>query len=117
MKQDEAEWVEYQNIMHDVVKRSGLNKSAFYDLRGNHDNFAVPVIGGPFDFFSKYSLHGQLKRSGKVSSITVEVGDFHNNYFNLFCTFCEDTAYQHNMGYECGKYWLKVIVRTHQLQI
>lgn len=71
-KQDEAEWVEYQNIMHDVVKRSGLNKSAFYDLRGNHDNFAVPVIGGPFDFFSKYSLNGQLTRSGKVNSITVE---------------------------------------------
>ncbi|KAL2526241.1 putative metallophosphoesterase [Abeliophyllum distichum] len=71
-KQDEAEWVEYQNVMHDVIKRSGLNKSSFYDLRGNHDNFGVPVVDGPFDFFSKYSLNGQLKRSGKVNSITVQ---------------------------------------------
>ncbi|KAA8548277.1 hypothetical protein F0562_004462 [Nyssa sinensis] len=72
MKQDEEEWAEYQNVMEDVVKRSGLKKSIFYDLRGNHDNFGVPVVGGSFDFFSKYSINGQLGRSGPVHSVTVQ---------------------------------------------
>lgn len=72
MKQDENEWVEYQNVMEDVIKRSGLDKSIFYDLRGNHDNFGIPDVGGSFDFFSKYSINGQLGRSGNVNSITVE---------------------------------------------
>ncbi|OMO53994.1 hypothetical protein COLO4_36605 [Corchorus olitorius] len=64
MKQNEEEWMEYKNVMEDVVKRSGLNKSIFYDLRGNHDNFGVPMVGGSFDFYSKYSINGQLGRSG-----------------------------------------------------
>ncbi|KDP26912.1 hypothetical protein JCGZ_18070 [Jatropha curcas] len=74
MKQNEDEWLEYQNVMQDVVKRSGLDKNIFYDLRGNHDNFGVPVAGGSFDFFSKYSINGQLGRSGNVNSVTVETG-------------------------------------------
>lgn len=73
MKQNENEWLEYQNVMEDVVKRSGLDKSIFYDLRGNHDNFGVPAVGGSFDFFSKYSINGQLGRKGNVNSVTVEV--------------------------------------------
>ncbi|CAK9170759.1 unnamed protein product [Ilex paraguariensis] len=73
MNQDEEEWLEYQKVMDDVIKRSGLNKSIFYDLRGNHDNFGVPVVGGSFDFFSKYSFTGRLGRSGLVNSVTVEV--------------------------------------------
>jgi hypothetical protein len=73
MKQKEEEWVEYQNIMEDVIKRSGLDKSIFYDLRGNHDNFGVPAVGGSFDFFSKYSSNGQLGRSGNVNSVTLQV--------------------------------------------
>ncbi|KAA8533395.1 hypothetical protein F0562_031171 [Nyssa sinensis] len=72
MKQDE-EWAEYQNVMEDVAKRSGLKKSIFYDLRGNHDNFGVPVVDGSFDFFSKYSINGQLGRSGPVHSVTVQL--------------------------------------------
>ncbi|XP_050205324.1 putative metallophosphoesterase At3g03305 [Mercurialis annua] len=74
MKQNEDEWLEYQNTMEDVVKRSGLDKNLFYDLRGNHDNFGVPNVGGSFDFFSNYSINGQLGRRGKVNSITVETG-------------------------------------------
>lgn len=74
MKQDEEEWIEYQNVMQDVVQRSGLDDNTFYDIRGNHDNFGVPEIGGPFDFFSKYSINAQLKRSGKVNSVTIQVG-------------------------------------------
>ncbi|KAJ7965252.1 Metallophosphoesterase domain-containing protein [Quillaja saponaria] len=75
MKQNEDEWVEYQNVMEDVIKRSGLNKSIFFDLRGNHDNFGVPVVGGSFDFFSRYSVNGQLGRSGSVNSVTIETGE------------------------------------------
>ncbi|KAB2037468.1 hypothetical protein ES319_D03G077300v1 [Gossypium barbadense] len=71
MKQNEEEWVEYKNVMEDVVKRSGLDKNIFYDLRGNHDNFGVPVIGGSLDFYSKYSINGQLGRSGHVNSVTL----------------------------------------------
>ncbi|KAH6769514.1 Calcineurin-like metallo-phosphoesterase superfamily protein [Perilla frutescens var. frutescens] len=72
MKQDEEEWIEYQKVMQDVVKKSGLDQRIFYDVRGNHDNFGVPVVGGSFDFFSRYSINGQLQRSGKVNSITIQ---------------------------------------------
>ncbi|XP_073124972.1 putative metallophosphoesterase At3g03305 [Henckelia pumila] len=72
MKQDEEEWIEYRKVMRDVVKRSGLNESSFYDVRGNHDNFGVPSIGGSYDFFSKYSFNGLRKRSGHVNSITIQ---------------------------------------------
>lgn len=73
MKQNEEEWVEYKNVMEEVVQRSGLNKNIFYDLRGNHDNFGVPVIGGSFDFYSKYSINGQFGRTRHVNSITLQV--------------------------------------------
>ncbi|KAL6565265.1 hypothetical protein OROGR_002216 [Orobanche gracilis] len=72
MKQDEEEWIEYGKTMRDVVQSSGLDKSNFYDVRGNHDNFGVPAIGGGFDFFSKYSINEQLQRSGNVNSITIQ---------------------------------------------
>ncbi|GKB28891.1 RNA-directed DNA polymerase, eukaryota [Tanacetum coccineum] len=63
MKQNEEEWVEYQKTMENVIAMSGLDKSVFYDLRGNHDNFGVPVVGGAFDYFSNYSITGQLGRT------------------------------------------------------
>ncbi|XP_050380503.1 putative metallophosphoesterase At3g03305 isoform X2 [Argentina anserina] len=75
MKQNEDEWAEYQSVMNNVIERSGLDKSAFYDLRGNHDNFGVPVVGGAFDFFSKYSINGQLGRAGNLNSVTLQTGD------------------------------------------
>ncbi|ONI05253.1 hypothetical protein PRUPE_6G364500 [Prunus persica] len=75
MKQNEEEWVEYQNMMEDVIKRSGLDRSIFFDLRGNHDNFGVPVLGGSFDFFSKYSINGQLGRTGNINSVTLQTGE------------------------------------------
>ncbi|KAJ0014604.1 hypothetical protein Pint_21181 [Pistacia integerrima] len=48
--------------MEDVITRSGLDKSIFYDLRGNHDNFGVPVVDGALDYYSKYSINAQLGR-------------------------------------------------------
>lgn len=75
MKQNEEEWVEYKNVMDAVIETSGLPKSRFFDLRGNHDSFGVPVVGGSFDFFSKYSINGQLGRNASVNSITLEVSN------------------------------------------
>ncbi|XP_022744346.1 putative metallophosphoesterase At3g03305 [Durio zibethinus] len=75
MKQNEEEWMEYKNVMDDVVQRTGLDKNIFYDLRGNHDNFGVPVVGGSFDFYSKYSINGQFGRSGHVNSVTLQAGE------------------------------------------
>ncbi|KAL8171877.1 hypothetical protein V2J09_023681 [Rumex salicifolius] len=72
MKQDKQEWLEYRNVMDNVVKKSGLNKEVFYDLRGNHDSFGVPFVGGSFDFFSNYSLNALLGRLGKVNSVTLQ---------------------------------------------
>ncbi|XP_058094166.1 putative metallophosphoesterase At3g03305 isoform X2 [Magnolia sinica] len=72
MKQDENEWVEYRSVMEDVIERSGLDKKIFYDLRGNHDNFGVSTVGGMFDFFQKYSINADLRRSGNVHSVTLQ---------------------------------------------
>ncbi|KAK9673497.1 hypothetical protein RND81_12G171500 [Saponaria officinalis] len=66
------EWVEYKNVIDDVVKKSGLDKSIFYDVRGNHDNFGVPYVGGSYDFFSNYSVNAQVGRSGNVNSVTLQ---------------------------------------------
>jgi hypothetical protein len=86
MKQNEVEWVEYQSIMEDVIKRSGLEKSIFFDLRGNHDNFGVPAVGGSFDFFSNYSINGKLGRSQNVNSVTVQVSYVHYSWLiNIHC--------------------------------
>jgi len=73
MKQNENEWVEYRSVLNTVIERSGLDKSLFFDLRGNHDSFGVPFVGCSSDFFSKYSISGQLGRNGRVNSVTVEV--------------------------------------------
>ncbi|KAL6132398.1 hypothetical protein ACLB2K_064641 [Fragaria x ananassa] len=74
-KQNEEEWVEYRTAMDNVIKRSGLDKTAFFDLRGNHDNFGVPAVGGAFDFFSKYSINGQLGRAGYLNSVTLQTAE------------------------------------------
>ena len=85
MKLNEDEWLEYQNVMEDVVKTSGLNKSVFFDVRGNHDNFGVPEVGGSLDFFSKYSINGQLGRTKNVNSVTLQASFATQLAFNNFC--------------------------------
>ncbi|XP_031477730.1 putative metallophosphoesterase At3g03305 [Nymphaea colorata] len=72
MKQDEREWVEYDKVMNEVITNSGLPREIFYDLRGNHDNFGVPILGGKYDFFNKYSISAGLNRSAKVQSVTLQ---------------------------------------------
>lgn len=95
MKQNEDEWIEYRDIMEDVIKRSGLNKSVFFDLRGNHDNFGVPVTGGSLDFFSKYSVNGQLGRTGKINSVTIEVSNsLKSSFYEIYKFPIKHTNYK-----------------------
>ncbi|CAN6485429.1 unnamed protein product [Victoria cruziana] len=72
MKQDEREWVEYDRVMNEVITNSSLPREIFYDLRGNHDNFGVPILGGKYDLFKKYSISAGLNRSAKVQSVTLQ---------------------------------------------
>ncbi|KAI0510651.1 hypothetical protein KFK09_011259 [Dendrobium nobile] len=72
MKQEEAEWIEYQNVTDDVIMKSGLDKKVFYDLRGNHDSFGVPEVGGEYDLYRKYSINARLRRDGNVQSVTLQ---------------------------------------------
>jgi hypothetical protein len=52
----------------------------------NHDNFGVPAVGGSFDFFSKYSINGQLGRSGNVKSVTLLVSYLPCSWFiYMYC--------------------------------
>lgn len=73
MKQNEVEWMEYSSTMKDVIESSKLPRKKFYDLRGNHDRFGVPMSGGDYDFYEKYSMNANLRRQGRVQSITLEV--------------------------------------------
>lgn len=70
-RQDEAEWVQYSQTMNKVIADSGLPQHAFYDLRGNHDNYGVPEVGGALDYFSKYSISATMNRTSTVQSVTV----------------------------------------------
>ncbi|PWA61573.1 Metallophosphoesterase domain-containing protein [Artemisia annua] len=85
MKQNEEEWVEYQKTMENVITTSGLDKSVFYDLRGNHDNFGV-AVGGAFDYFSNYSINGQLGRSQSVNSVTLQSSNRNHLFVSLDST-------------------------------
>lgn len=87
MKQDEAEWVEYEKVMEDVIEKSGLDKDIFYDVRGNHDAFGVPTIGGLFDFYSKHSINARLGRSGQVNSVTVQVSCSLEHFTIIFLAY------------------------------
>ncbi|KAG0478382.1 hypothetical protein HPP92_013101 [Vanilla planifolia] len=72
MKQEEAEWIEYLSATEEVILRSGLDKKVFYDLRGNHDKFGVPEVGGKYDFYQKYSINARQRRDGNVQKITLQ---------------------------------------------
>lgn len=73
MKQEEREWIEYENATREVILTSGLDERIFYDLRGNHDSFGIPVQGGTNDFYEKYSINSRLRRNGNVQSVTLKV--------------------------------------------
>ncbi|KAG9454997.1 hypothetical protein H6P81_007901 [Aristolochia fimbriata] len=70
-RQDEYEWIQYKKVMNSVIKESGMDERAFFDIRGNHDKYGVPYVGSELDFFSKYSISSQLGRVGTVQSISL----------------------------------------------
>eukprot|EP01018_Ginkgo_biloba_P015532 Gb_16139 [translate_table: standard] len=80
MRQDEEEWIEYRETMKDTIAKGGLPEDTFYDLRGNHDKFGVPLANSHFDFFSQYSISSVLNRTGNVQSITL----LNNGWKHLF---------------------------------
>ncbi|KAK3863323.1 hypothetical protein Pcinc_030893 [Petrolisthes cinctipes] len=50
------EWATYS----DVLRNSGvLNLTVWLDIRGNHDNFNVPSLNSPNNYYQKYSVQGQ----------------------------------------------------------
>ncbi|OEL16685.1 putative metallophosphoesterase [Dichanthelium oligosanthes] len=71
-RQEKLEWIEYERVIDDVAYKSGLDKEIFYDLRGNHDSYGVPEVGGMFDFYNKHSINARLGRTGAVQSITLQ---------------------------------------------
>ncbi len=71
-RQDEAEWIEYWDSFQQIADDSGLPIDSFFDMRGNHDKYGVPLFS-PLEYFSKYSISGHLNRSNLVQNITILV--------------------------------------------
>ncbi|XP_015695409.1 putative metallophosphoesterase At3g03305 isoform X2 [Oryza brachyantha] len=71
-RQEKSEWLEYEELIDEVIGLSGLNKEIFYDLRGNHDSYGVPQVGGMSDFYEKHSINARLGRTGNLQSITLQ---------------------------------------------
>ncbi|KAI3934868.1 hypothetical protein MKX01_027993 [Papaver californicum] len=86
MNQNEEEWREYEQVTEEVIRRSGIDRERFYDLRGNHDNFGVPQVGGELDYFEKYSINGRLGRKGYVHSVTLQSGGRRHLFVGLDST-------------------------------
>ncbi|ERM94106.1 putative metallophosphoesterase At3g03305 isoform X1 [Amborella trichopoda] len=74
-RQDESEWIQYKRAMDAVVKESGIHREAFLDIRGNHDKYGVPYVGGHLDFFSRYSLSSQSNRLNTIQSMALVAKD------------------------------------------
>ncbi|XP_077286400.1 transmembrane protein 62-like [Arctopsyche grandis] len=53
--QHEEEWIVY----NDVLKKCDIkNKTIWFDIRGNHDNFNVPNWNSSQNYFKQYSMQG-----------------------------------------------------------
>lgn len=72
-RQDELEWIQYKKTMDVVIRESGMDKKAFFDIRGNHDKYGVPHVGHKLDFFSNYSISSQLNRLSTIHSISLVI--------------------------------------------
>jgi hypothetical protein len=71
-RQDEGEWIDYWDSIQKVADGSGLPIERFFDMRGNHDKYGVP-LSSSLDYYSAYSVNGRLNRTNLVQSITVLV--------------------------------------------
>lgn len=93
-QQFESEWIDYHNSFQEIATESGIPLKQFFDLRGNHDKYGVP-LHSPLDYYSKYSISAAFNRTSLVQSVIVKVLNslFLNNlmHFNK----CKDS---HNCG-------------------
>ncbi|BBN11266.1 hypothetical protein MPTK1_5g10440 [Marchantia polymorpha subsp. ruderalis] len=80
-QQYEEEWIAYRDSIDLMIKESGLNLEQFYDLRGNHDKYGVPLAKSSLDFYSQYSCNARMKRTSLVQSVTL-IG--HDGWKHLF---------------------------------
>ncbi|CAM6062583.1 unnamed protein product [Sphagnum tenellum] len=79
-RQDEGEWIDYWDSIQKVADGSGLPIERFFDMRGNHDKYGVP-LSSSLDYYSAYSVNGHLNRTNLVQSITVLGGDGRKHLF------------------------------------
>jgi len=71
-QQEEVEWIEYRDSFRQIAESSGIPLQNFFDLRGNHDKYGVPLRSS-LDYHSKYSISAAMNRSSLVQSVTVQV--------------------------------------------
>jgi hypothetical protein len=81
--------------MDKVMEESGLPPYIFYDLRGNHDKFGVPMVGSTLDYFSKYSISSLRNRSNAIQSVTLMV----NLYIRNIPQYKTESHYQLSVSY------------------
>ncbi|KAG0554421.1 hypothetical protein KC19_12G090300 [Ceratodon purpureus] len=79
-QQEEVEWIEYRDSFQKVADESGIPLKKFYDLRGNHDKYGVP-LQSPLDYHSKYSISAAMNRSGLLQNVTVQGRDGRKHLF------------------------------------
>ena len=72
-RQDESEWIQYKSTVDSIVKQGGVEERRIFDIRGNHDKYGVPHVGGVLDFFSSYSISAKLNRHSNIHSISLVV--------------------------------------------
>lgn len=79
-QQEEVEWIEYRDSFQHIAESSGIPLQNFFDLRGNHDKYGVPLLSS-LDYHSKYSISAAMNRSSLVQSVTVQGDDGRKHLF------------------------------------
>lgn len=79
-EQEEEEWIEYRDSFLQIAKESGISIHNFFDMRGNHDKYGVP-LDSSLDYDSKYSISAVLNRTSLVQSVTVQGNDGRKHLF------------------------------------
>lgn len=66
-RQYEGEWIQYRNIL---TESKVEEKTAWLDIRGNHDNFNVAGKGSKENFFLNYSVQGKAHPRSYLYQVT-----------------------------------------------
>lgn len=67
-QQYEEEWQHYWNTLHNTHV---TEKTIWLDTRGNHDNFNLPSLSSPVNFYRKYSVQGKTYARSYVYHLTL----------------------------------------------